>query len=234
MPLTDRIAFVSGGTGALGSVVAERLCAEGCMVYASHRHEADLLHLPASLQRELRTFKADMTDESQVKRLYDTIVSRSSRIEIVVNAVGGYLPQKPLIDVSLEEWDLMMNLNLKSAFLSTREALRHMGGQSYGRIVNISAMTGVRPLPERIPYAISKASVSLLTDLVAQEVKGTGITVNAIAPSIIATPANLASMPGHDTSQWVTPVQIADSILYLCSPAAAVINGTTIRVFGGL
>ena len=234
MPLTDRIAFVSGGTGALGSVIAERLSAEGCVVYVSYRHEAELLHLPASLQRELRTFKADMTDEFQVKGLYDSVVDNPSRIEIVVNAVGGYLSRKPLIDVSLEEWDLMMNINLKSAFLSTREALRRMGGQSYGRIVNISAMTGVRPLPERIPYAVSKASVSLFTELVAQEVKGTGITVNAVAPSIIATPANIASMPKEDASLWVSPAQIADIISYLCSPAAVAINGTTIKAFGGL
>jgi NAD(P)-dependent dehydrogenase (short-subunit alcohol dehydrogenase family) len=95
-------------------------------------------------------------------------------------------------------------------------------------------MIGVRPLPEPIPYAISKVSVSLLTELVSQEVKGTGVTVNAIAPSIITTAANLTSMPGEDTSRWVTPDQIADIISYLCSPVAAAINGTTIRAFGGL
>ena len=128
----------------------------------------------------------------------------------------------------------MMNINLKSTFLSTKEALRRMVAHSYGRIINISALTGVRPLPERIPYTISKASVSLLTELAAQEVKGTGITVNAIAPSIITTPANLASMPGEDTSKWVTPDQIADIVSYLCSPAAAAVTGTTIRAFGGV
>jgi NAD(P)-dependent dehydrogenase (short-subunit alcohol dehydrogenase family) len=127
----------------------------------------------------------------------------------------------------------MMNINLKAAFLLTREALRRMEKQSYGRIIHISAMIGIRPLPERIPYAVSKASVSLLTELVSQEVGGSGITVNAVAPSIIATPANLASMPAENSSQWVTPDQIADIISFLCSPAAAAINGTTIKAFGG-
>jgi NAD(P)-dependent dehydrogenase (short-subunit alcohol dehydrogenase family) len=109
-----------------------------------------------------------------------------------------------------------------------------MEGHSYGRIIHISAMTGLRPLPERIPYSVSKASVALLTELVAQEVKGTGITVNAIAPSVIATSANLVSSSGEDTAKWVIPEQIADIILSLFSPAAAAINGTTIRAFGAL
>ena len=134
----------------------------------------------------------------------------------------------------MDEWDQMLNINLQTAFLCTRKAQRRMHGQSSGRVIHISAMTGVHPLTERIPHAISKASVSLLTELVAQEVKGSIITVDAIAPSIIKTPANLASMSGVDTSQWVTPEQIADIISYLCSPAASGINGTTIKASGGL
>ncbi len=234
MPLNDRVALVAGGTGALGSVIAKRLGAEGCVVFVSYVHEKELTCLPATLKGRLNTFKADMTDELQVKGLYDVVLASSSRVDIVVNTVGGFLPRKPLVDVSVEEWDLMMNTNLKSAFLSTREALRRMRGQSYGRIINISAMVGLRPSPERIPYSISKASVSLLTDLVAQEVKGSGITVNAIAPSIIATSANLASMPDHDSTKWVTPAQVADLVCFLCSAESGVITGTTIKAYGGL
>jgi NAD(P)-dependent dehydrogenase (short-subunit alcohol dehydrogenase family) len=182
----------------------------------------------------VKLLRADVTDESQVRLLFDTIMAESREVDIVVNTVGGYLPRKPLAEVTIEEWDRMMNINPKAAFLATREAIRRMRGQGYGRIINISAMIGVRPLPERIPYAVSKASVSLLTELAAQEVKGSGTTINAIAPSIIATEANLASMPGEDTSRWVTPEQIADIVSYLCSPAAAAINGTTLKAFGGL
>jgi NAD(P)-dependent dehydrogenase (short-subunit alcohol dehydrogenase family) len=234
MSLSDKIALVTGGTGALGSVIVNRLIAEGARVTATHRHERALTERSGSLKDKATFVEADATSERDITMVYDGIVSRSSRVDIVVNTVGGYLPKKPLTEVSLEEWDLMMEINLKSTFLSTREALRRMKGQSYGRIVNISAMVGLNPAPGRTPYSISKAGVSLLTDLVAQEVKGSGITINAIAPGIIATPANIKSMPGDDTSRWVTPDQIADLVCYLCSVAAGGVTGSTIKAYGGI
>ncbi len=234
MALTDKYALITGGTGALGSVIARRLTEEGATVFATYLLEKELVFLAEQLRNRLTLFKADVTDETQVIGLYDALLTKGPRIDIVVNTVGGFLARKPLMEVSLMEWDLMMNINLKSTFLSTREALRRMQGQPYGRVINISAMVGLSPTPGRAPYAISKAGVSLLTELVAQEVKGTGITVNAIAPSIIATPANLASMPDEDSSKWVKPEEIADVVCYLCSSAAAAITGTTIKAYGGV
>ena len=234
MILDGKIALVTGGTGALGSVIAEGLIAEGCVVYASSPHEKEGTSGRERLRNHVRIVKADITDEKEVKNLFDVIMRDSSRIDIVVNTVGGFVPGKPLRDVTIHDWDLMMNINLKSAFLSTREAVRRMDGQSYGRIINISAMAALSPGPGRAPYTISKAGVSLLTEIVSKEVKGTGITVNAIAPSIIVTPANLKSMPGEDSSKWVTPDQLADLVCYLCSPSAVAINGTTLKAFGGM
>lgn len=232
--LSEKIALVTGGTGALGSVIAERLSSQGARVTATYRSDAGLAQLTGSFKKKVALVKADVTNEREVRELYDGIVSAWSHIDIVVNAIGGFLPKKPLTEMTLDDWELMMNINLKSTFLSTREALRRMKGRGYGRIVNISAKAGLDPTPGRTAYAISKAGVSMLTDLVAQEVKGTGITVNAIAPSIIATQANVESMPGQDVSTWVTPDQIADLVCYLCSPAAGGITGTTIKVYGGV
>jgi 3-oxoacyl-[acyl-carrier protein] reductase len=233
MSLNDKIALVLGGTGGLGSLIAQRLASEGCSVYATYKSEDSVPRTTAPLET-VKLIRTDVTDEHQVQLLFDTVIAESKNVHIVVNSVGGYLPRKPLTEVTSQEWDLMMSINLKTAFLCTREALRRMQGQSYGRIIHISAMAGVRPLPGRIPYSLSKASVSLLTELVAQEVKGKGITVNAIAPSVIATSIDLASASGEDTSKWVTREQVADIVLSLCSPAATTINGTTIRAFGGL
>jgi len=234
MALNEKVALVTGGTGALGRVVVARLSREGATVYASFLDERELQDLPEVFQASVVTLKADVTTEAGVERLYDEIISRSSRIDIVVNGVGGFLPRKQITEVSLEEWESMMNINLKSTFLSMRESLRRMKGQKYGRIINMSAMVGLSPTPGRAPYAISKAGVSLLTEIVAQEQKGSGITINAIAPSIIATPANLASMPGQDSSKWVRPEEIADLIVYLCSPSAGAITGTTFKAYGGV
>ncbi len=234
MELSEKIALVTGGTGALGSVIADRLSSQGAQVTATYLHEKALTKLPGAFKKKVKLVKADVTVEREVNELFDGIIAASSRIDIVVNTIGGYLVRKPLTEVTLEEWDLMMNVNLKSTFLSAREALRRMNGQAYGRIVNISAMVGLNPSPGRVPYAISKAGVSLLSDLVAQEVRGSGITVNAIAPSIIATQANIEAMPGEDSSKWVTPDQIADLVCYLCSSAAGSITGTTIKAYGGV
>jgi NAD(P)-dependent dehydrogenase (short-subunit alcohol dehydrogenase family) len=232
--LSKKIALVTGGTGALGSAIAERLSSQGARVTATYRSDVGLAQVTGSFKQKVALVKADVTDEREVRELYDGIVSAWSHIDIVVNAIGGFLPKKPLTEVTLDDWELMMNINLKSTFLSTREALRRMKGRGYGRIVNISAKVGLDPTPGRTAYAISKAGVSLLTDLVAQEVKGTGITVNAIAPSIIATPANVESMPDQDRSTWVTPDQIADIVCYLSSPDAGGITGTTIKAYGGV
>ena len=230
MQLSNKIALVTGGTGTLGSAVATRLASEGVQVTATYLREQSLGQIPQALREKVTFTKADVTNERDVIALYDGILSASSHLDIVVNTVGGYLPQKPLTETTVAEWDSMMNLNLKSAFLSTREALRRMQGQAYGRIINVSAMVGLCPTPGRAPYAISKAGVSLLTDLSAQEVKGSGITVNAIAPSIIGT----GPIPGEGSSKWVTPQEIADLVWYLCSSAAGSITGTTVKAYGGV
>jgi NAD(P)-dependent dehydrogenase (short-subunit alcohol dehydrogenase family) len=232
--LKDKTAVITGGTGALGAVIAQRLIDEGSAVFVSFLFDKELAHLSEVFKRKVKILKADVTDERRVKDLYDVVVRDSSRVDIVVNTVGGFLPRKPVTEVTLSEWELMMNINLKSTFLSTREALRRMQGQRYGRIINISAMVGLSPSPGRAPYAISKAGVSMLTEIVAQEIKGTGITINAIAPSIIATPANLASMPDEDSSKWVKPEEIADLVSYLCTEPAGAISGTTFKAYGGV
>jgi NAD(P)-dependent dehydrogenase (short-subunit alcohol dehydrogenase family) len=232
MALTEKVALVLGGTGGLGSTLVRRFVAEGSRVFATyHSGKTPSAATPRSSVTMVRT---NATDEHDVIRLFDQVLTEAERVDIVVNTIGGYLPPKPLTQVSLEEWERMMDINLLSAFLSTREALRRMAGKPFGRVINISAMIGLRPLPERIPYAISKASVSLLTELAALEVRGTGITVNAIAPGMIATEANLASLSGSDIPPWITPDQIGDIIVSLCSPSSSAVNGTTVRAFGGL
>lgn len=234
MVLQQKVALVTGGTGALGSVLAHRLAEEGARVVVSYRTDKDVEGRDGTFRPGIVPVRADLTNEPDVVALYDTLVQKYSHVDIVINTVGGFLPAKPLADVTLAEWDRMMDINLKSAFLSTREALRRMKGQQYGRIVNISAMVGLNPTAGKAPYAISKAGVSLLTDIVAQEQKGTGITINAIAPSTILTPANLAWAEEGEARKWVKPDEIADLIIYLCSASAGAITGTTFKAYGGV
>ncbi|HTP13543.1 MAG TPA: SDR family NAD(P)-dependent oxidoreductase [Bacteroidota bacterium] len=234
MSLIGKKAVVTGSEGGLGGVVTQRFLAEGMKVVGSSRKQQERTGSSPTAGPGLTLVRTDVTNESDVRNLFDTALRIMGGVDIVVNTVGGFLPRKPVPELTVEEWDLMMRINLISAFLCTREALRRMLGQSYGRIINMSAMTGLIPSPGRAPYAISKAGVSMLTDIAAQEQKGTGITINAIAPSIIDTPTNRQSMPDEDFRRWVKPENIADTVCYLCSDAAGDVTGTTIKVFGGL
>jgi NAD(P)-dependent dehydrogenase (short-subunit alcohol dehydrogenase family) len=230
--MEGKVVLVAGGTGALGAELCLHFARKRCTVYATTRGRRATVDQQDPLWNSIHFITADVAVEGNVLNLFDRIMSECSRIDVVINATGGYLPKKPLTDVSLADWERMMESNLKTTFLLTREAVRRMNGQSYGRIINISAMTGLRPTPGYIPYALSKHSVSLLTELAAQEVAGSSITINAIAPGVIATGT------GGDTSEAtarsvVSPSTIADVIDYLCSTAANVINSTTIRLPGG-
>lgn len=232
--LSGKRAIITGGTGELGSVVTDRFLEEGIKVAISYRRVEELSRFSTSSRARILAVQADVTAESEVIGLFEAVLMNLGSVDIVVNTVGGFVGGKPITDVSVEEWDRMMDVNLKSTFLCTREALRAMRDRTYGRIINISAMSGLRPSPGRSAYAVSKSAVSLFSEIAGMEQKGTGITVNAIAPSIIDTKANRSSMPGENYDRWIKPEEVADIICYLCSEAAGGITGGTIRASGGL
>ncbi len=128
----------------------------------------------------------------------------------------------------------MLTANLKTAFLMCSAVLPFMRDAKHGRIISIAAMAALAPAASRGAYAIAKRGVITLTETIAEEVKGTGITANAIAPSIIVTPANRASMPAADVSRWVTPEEIAAIVLFLCSDDARSVSGNVLKVYGGV
>ena len=234
MSLEGKKVIVTGCTGALGAVLVRRFLDDGLMVAGSYRNPKELSMLSDPDGSRTVSVQADVAIENEVQRLFDTVIKKFGTIDILVNTVGGFLPSKSIPDVTVEEWDRMMNINLKTTFLCTREALRRMKDKPYGRIINISAMVGIYPSPGKSAYAISKSAVSLFTQIAGQEQKGTGITVNAVAPSIIDTPANRLSMPSQDFSKWVKPEHITDIICFLCSDAASDVTGSTIKAFGGI
>ena len=234
MNLKDKTVLVTGGTGALGHVVAERFTNEGAKVSISYLFENELKYLSDTFKKNVFIVRADVTNAEDVVALFQQVINKFGRVDILINLVGGFLPRNNIKEVQIKDWDHMMNINLKSVFLCSRQFLQKLGNATYGRIISMAAMPALKPSAGRGPYAVSKAGVVVLTQVLGEELKGTGITANAIAPSILNTPANVKSMPNEDASKWVTPEEIAELIVLLCTEKGQSINGVCIPVFGGI
>jgi NAD(P)-dependent dehydrogenase (short-subunit alcohol dehydrogenase family) len=213
--------------------VVRSLLKAGVVVHAFERSRKEAEARLGDDRSQIGVHETNVFDEHSLERAFDEVEHSGGKAGILVNTVGGFLKAKPLTEVTLDEWNRMMTLNLTSAFLSCREFLRRCD-TSYGRIFNVSAMVGLDPAPHKIPYAVSKAGGALLTQLLAGELKATGITVHAFAPSILLTDANKESMPDEETSTWVKPESIAELIVSLSGEDAAPFSGTTIRAYGGV
>jgi NAD(P)-dependent dehydrogenase (short-subunit alcohol dehydrogenase family) len=235
MQSQSRTALVTGGNGGLGSVVVQAFFDAGCNLAVPVHQSSDVPPL-ADRYSSGRVFvsEADLNSEPKVRTFVSQVRDKFGSIQYLVNIAGGYAGGNSIDQVSLDEWERMLTLNLRTAFLTCRAVLPIMRRQKYGRIANISAMPALTTGANKGPYAISKRGVIALTEIIADETKGTGITANAIAPSIIVTESNRKSMPGADVSKWVTPDEIAHLVLFLCSDQARSISGNTIRIFGGV
>ena len=234
MGLNGSTTIITGGTGALGQVVARRFLEQGSNVASSYLVEDELKRLSEEFKQKVFIVRADVSKDEEVTALFQKVIARFGRVDILINIVGGFLPGRNVRELKTSDWDLMMGMNLKTVFLCTREFLQKLGDATYGRIISMAAMAALRPSAGRAPYAVSKGGVVTLTQTLAEELKGTGITANAIAPSIIKTQANSESMPDADSSRWVTPEEIADLMLALCSESGRSVNGACIPVFGGV
>jgi NAD(P)-dependent dehydrogenase (short-subunit alcohol dehydrogenase family) len=237
MDFANSLAIVTGGTGALGGTVTQHFARADASVALPVRSEKHLSALPPNLQpfkQNLFLQRADLTSQSATGDFVRSVIDRYGKIDYLVLAAGGYAGGERVEDVPLNQWEGQLSLNLTSVFLMSRAVLPHMRKSGFGRIITIAAMPAITSGAMRAPYAVSKRGVVALTEAIADEVKGTGITANAIAPSIILTDTNRASMPDADTSGWVTPEEIATLAMYLCSRDARSISGNVIRIFGGV
>ena len=185
------------------------------------------------IQINAQFIKADVTREEQVVRLISAIVERFGHIDILVNSVGGYLGGKSVTDLEEHEWDLMMNLNLKSAFLISKHVIPVMKSSGPGgKIVHISSKTGLKSEGHDSAYAASKSGLIRLVESISQETKELGINVNCILPSVIDTEANRRAMPKADFSKWVKTDDLTNVVFFLCSQEAKVITGAAIPTYG--
>jgi len=232
---SPRIVIVAGGTGGLGRAVTLAFLQTGAQVAATYRNqqEFDALNAAAdSLSRSLEGARVDVTDEAAVLQFIDSLVARHGRLDVLVNAVGGYAGGIKLWEMDTKVLDQMLALNLRSGHALARAAVPVMLRQRSGAIINVAAKAAFDHGAGAAAYAASKAAAVAMMDSLAADLKGTGVRVNSVLPSIMDTPANRAAMPKADFAKWPKTEDVARVILFLASDEASLIHGASIPVYG--
>ena len=174
----------------------------------------------------------DITKEEQILKVIPILVERFGTIDVLVNLVGGYLGGKNITELGENDWDAMMGLNLKSAFLISKHVIPVMKSEKGGNVVHISSRTGLKSDGYDSAYAASKAGLIRFVESTSQEFKENNINVNCILPTTIDTEANRRAMPNADFNKWLLKEDLANVVLFLCSPDSKVINGAAIATYG--
>ena len=226
-----RTVVVTGGTGALGSAVLDRLLDEGaiCHVPTSHASRPKGFAFARHGRVELAQ-KVNLSDAASVEAFYESVPDLWASIH-----VAGAFAMSPVGEAAADAFTEMMDANAKTAFLCCRAAARSMlASETAGRIVNVTARAGIDPRKGSgmSAYTASKAAVAAMTVALAEELKGNGILVNAVAPSTLDTPANRKAMPKADFSKWVGVEAAAEAIVHLASPKNMTISGALVPIYG--
>lgn len=225
MSFSGKTVVVTGGSGAVGRVASRRFTEAGAQVVV-----ADVAP-PPDEAGAVAYLETDVLDEASVRGLFERVASEYGGPHVLVNIAGGFRFGPSVEEMDESDWDGLLQLNLKSAFLTIKNVLPYMKAQGYGRIVSIAARSGLHGDPMVAHYSVSKGGVILLTQSVAAEVKAHDITVNAVLPSIIDTPMNREGMPNADSSKWVRPDDLASVLLFLASEEARAVSGAAVPVY---
>ena len=244
MILSQRISLITGASQGIGERIAIELAASGAEVILMDIQEDKLLEVAKKIKTNrgiVSTYVSDISSFTDVTDTVEKILQDHPRIDFLVNN-AGITRDNLFIRMTEEEWDSVLQVNLKGVFNLSKVLIRHMMNNRYGRIVNISSVVGLTGNPGQTNYAASKAGVIGFTKALAREVAGRGITVNAVAPGFIAT-LMTESLPESVKKAFIDiipmkrfgkPEEIAQTVRFLLSDEAAYITGQTISVNGGL
>jgi NAD(P)-dependent dehydrogenase (short-subunit alcohol dehydrogenase family) len=234
-------ALVTGASRGIGHDLALALAGAGAEVLAGVRRREDGEEL-AQASARLTPFVLDVTDVGGTRAAIDAEVDAHGPISILVNNAGlGF--NHDAVDVDEDDWDAMMDVNLKGLFFVTQAVARHMLAAGYGRVVNLSSQAGLVGIRRHAVYSASKGGVDLLTKVLALEWADRGVTVNSVAPTYIRTPGTAERLDAPEiaadilaripAARFGTTADVAGAVLYLASPAAGLVTGTVLPVDGG-
>jgi NAD(P)-dependent dehydrogenase (short-subunit alcohol dehydrogenase family) len=232
---SGKVVLVAGGTGGLGRAVSLAFLKENATTVVTYRNEEEFVGLQrASGARtsSLAGYRVDVTDEGAVNTLVNNVLGEHGHLDAMVNAVGGYVGGVRLWELETSAFDQMLALNLRAGYALSRASIVPMLKQKQGSIVNVAAKAALDHAAGATAYAASKAAALAMIDSLAADVKGSGVRVNSILPSIIDTEVNRRAMPNADFATWPKPDDIARVVLFLCSEDAKVIHGAAIPVYG--
>jgi NAD(P)-dependent dehydrogenase (short-subunit alcohol dehydrogenase family) len=226
--MSAKVAIVAGAGGVLGKATTRALAAAGLTVVAVDRNEHGMRELPGGVRREV----ADTTDPAAAKAVIDRIAVEAGPPGVLVNTIGAFRLGDTL-STTPETLRLMIDVNLGPAVWLSQAVAPHMQQRGSGAIVHVAARPGIEPSGGMAAYSVSKAALVHLTRTLDIELRPHGIRVNAVAPQLIDTPANRASLPGEVIAHAVAPDAIAGVIVFLVSDAAALVSGAILPAYGG-
>ncbi len=244
MELSERVAVVTGGASGIGYAISERLSQAGASVVIADRDKENATaaaeHLGAN-SAKVAVVRTDVTRLEDVAAMVEHTLESFGRLDILVNNAGINGRNAPLWEVTDEEWDALMAINLTSVFRCCRAVIGHMRERRSGAIVNVSSIAGKEGNATAAPYSVTKAGVICLTKALAKEVVSDGIRVNAVAPALIETPL-LAQLPPEDTRRLTEkipmgrmgrPEEVAAVVHFLASDDASFVTGQCYDASGG-
>lgn len=244
MDFKGQVGIVTGGTRGIGKAIAESLARKGVHVVVAARTIAAAHEVAASVtQCGVRGIgmKLDVSNAEEVEKVFEATRKEFGRVDILVNN-AGITKDGLLMRMKEDAWDAVMDINLKGVFLCSREAIKDMTRQRYGRIVNITSVAAFMGNPGQANYSASKAGIVGFTKTVAREYAARGVTVNAVAPGFIETAMTDVLPPNiRDEMKKMIPLgrfgtveDIAQAVVFLASPDAGYITGQVIHVNGGM
>ena len=228
MDLSGKVLVVTGSDGVLGQAVAATLSRYGARLALLEHGQTSAAAQPAGA---LRFGGIDLTRDDAARAAMERVVKETGRLDGLINLAGGFRWEK-LAGGTLDTWDAMYKINLRTAVVACQAALPYLKQGGGGRIVNVGAMGAIKASTGMGAYAASKAGVAQLTEALADELKDHSITVNAILPSTLDTPKNRLDMPKADFTRWVAPAEAAEVIAFLLSDQARAVTGALIPIMG--